>query len=445
MDRYAPSTQWHIDTLISMLSIAGGALPDDRISNSLILLIQRTTDLHAYVAHKLYWALHDDISQLSLVQVGVWCIGEYGNLMLGFCSKDEDVSASKKTVIESQVIDLFYRILRHHTTTDVTRAYLLNACVKLTTRFNDTEQIVRLQAIISTYSTSMLVELQQRSCEYTILGEQHWAALRPSILANMPPIDIAKFRDRDTRLSTVGSGLTATTTDLLEDDSIPRHTDSFSQKVADTAPNLLDLDDIFGGGQSTTPASASEQQESQNGSVAPSNTVDLLSDIFSLGASQDSVAPTLPPAPVVVAPVPVVKSDSTDLLGGLLDLTVSTSQKSASSTPIQLRVSEPSLPSGTVRGYDKNGIIMDLTPVKPNTDDPSVTFIRAIFSNRNSFQVDQFVFLAAFPKYIKLKMEPPSGSVLPANTISAVTQMVKIQNTMHSQVRKLSIIRLFCS
>nr|CCA14982.1 clathrinadaptor gamma chain putative [Albugo laibachii Nc14] len=434
VDRYAPSTQWHIDTLISMLSIAGAALPDDRISNNLILLIQRTTDLHAYVAHKLYWALHDDISQLSLVQVGIWCIGEYGNLMIGFSLKDEEAS-SKKAVEESQVIDLFYRILRHHTSTDVTRAYLLNACVKLTTRFENTEQLVRLQAIISTYSTSMLVELQQRSCEYTILGEQQWSSLRPSILTNMPPIDITKFRDRDARLSTVTSGI-ATTTNLLEDDSVLESTGSTSQKADKTAPNLLDFDDIFGGGQPVAPPS--EPQESEKNSVSTSNTVDLLSDIFSLGPSQTSVAPALPPAPVI-ASVPV-QSQATDLLGGLLDLEIS-SQESPSIVPVPVS-SEATLPSGTVRGYDKNGIVLDLLPVKPNAEDPSITFIQAIFSNRNSIQIDQFVFLAAFPKYIKLKMEPPSGSVLPANTISAITQVVKIQNTMHAQKPVLMRIKL---
>lgn len=106
-----------------MLSIAGSTLPDERICSSLITLIQRNTDLHAYVVHKLFWALHDDVSQLSLVHVGIWCVGEYSKLLLLDAPASEETLNDKSRVDESSVVELFKTILRHHGSTDITRAY----------------------------------------------------------------------------------------------------------------------------------------------------------------------------------------------------------------------------------------------------------------------------------------------------------------------------------
>lgn len=47
----------------------------------------------AYVTHKLFSLLVDDLSQLALVHIGIWCIGEYGNLLLQECpALDEETS-----------------------------------------------------------------------------------------------------------------------------------------------------------------------------------------------------------------------------------------------------------------------------------------------------------------------------------------------------------------
>uniref|UniRef100_A0A665X2U5 AP-1 complex subunit gamma-1-like n=1 Tax=Echeneis naucrates TaxID=173247 RepID=A0A665X2U5_ECHNA len=90
-ERYAPSQRWHIDTILHVLTTAGGDVRDETVPN-LIQLITNTSELHCYTVHKLYRALLTDISQQSLVQVACWCIGEYGDLLLrGECQETEPV------------------------------------------------------------------------------------------------------------------------------------------------------------------------------------------------------------------------------------------------------------------------------------------------------------------------------------------------------------------
>ena len=45
-------------------------------------MISEQTDLHAYCVQRLYLALQEDIAQQPLTQVGVWTIGELGDLLI---------------------------------------------------------------------------------------------------------------------------------------------------------------------------------------------------------------------------------------------------------------------------------------------------------------------------------------------------------------------------
>jgi len=416
VDRYAPSSRWHIDTLITMLSIAGSTLPDERICSSLITLIQRNTDLHAYVVHKLFWALHDDVSQLSLVHVGIWCVGEYSKLLLLDAPASEDTLSDKSRVDESSIAELFNTILHHHGATDITRAYSLNAMVKLTTRFSSPAEIAKLNAMIASFNTSMVLELQQRATEYMTLGQPQWHSLRNDVLAGMPAIDVSKVRNRNDNLasSAVGSA------DLLGDEEAGASA-SFGAAApkpvqaaqSSAGASLLDLDDIFGGGASTSSAGTALSASS---SAPPA--VDLLADIFSSGPAAAPAASTASFGSSNGA----ASSGATDLLG-LMDF--------GAPAP----ASAPPAANPPVRAYEKNGLTVDLEITKPNAEDKSVTYITATTRNSTATPIEKFVFLAAFPKYIKLKMEPPTGDAVPPNNSGVVTQVVKIQNSMQGDVR----------
>ncbi|KAG3109467.1 AP-1 complex subunit gamma-2 [Phytophthora idaei] len=422
VNRYAPSSRWHIDTLITMLSIAGSTLPDERICSSLITLIQRNTDLHPYVVHKLFWALHDDVSQLSLVHVGIWCVGEYSKFLLLDAPPSEDTLSDKSRVDENSIVELFKTILRHHGATDITRAYSLNAMVKLTTRFSSPSEIAKLNSMISSFNTSMVLELQQRATEYTTLGQPQWSSLRNDVLANMPAIDASKVRSRNDNLasSAVGSA------DLLGDEdtgaaAAPKPVQATKSSVS---ASLLDLDDIFGGGALTSSAGTSMSASSSAPAAPPA--VDLLADIFSSG--QAAPAPAPPAAALFGSSNGGSAAPGASDLLGLMDFGAPASASPAANPP--------------VRAYEKNGLTVDLEITKPNPDDKSVTYITATTRNSTAMPIEKFVFLAAFPKYIKLKMEPPTGDSVPANNSGAVTQVVKIQNSMQGEKPVLMRIKL---
>eukprot|EP01120_Amphizonella_sp_Union-15-10_P006524 TRINITY_DN2106_c0_g9_i1.p1 TRINITY_DN2106_c0_g9~~TRINITY_DN2106_c0_g9_i1.p1 ORF type:complete len:516 (+),score=92.81 TRINITY_DN2106_c0_g9_i1:159-1706(+) len=101
-EQYAPHKRWQVDTILKIMSIAGNYVPDEVCSN-LIALIASTKDLQTYAAHKMYLALTKDISQQAMVQVGVWCIGEFGDLLTNSTSPVEDAKEFVK-VSETDVL-----------------------------------------------------------------------------------------------------------------------------------------------------------------------------------------------------------------------------------------------------------------------------------------------------------------------------------------------------
>ncbi|MED6256771.1 AP-1 complex subunit gamma-1, partial [Ataeniobius toweri] len=179
-ERYAPSQRWHIDTILHVLTTAGGDVRDETVPN-LIQLITNTSELHCYTVHKLYRALLTDISQQPLVQVACWCIGEYGDLLLkGECQETEAVQ-----VTEDDVLDALEIVLQSHMSTPTTRGFALTATMKLSTRITD--NVDRIRSIVSIYGSCIDVELQQRAVEYNALFKKY-DHMRAAVLERMPVI-----------------------------------------------------------------------------------------------------------------------------------------------------------------------------------------------------------------------------------------------------------------
>ncbi|CAB1317211.1 unnamed protein product [Coregonus sp. 'balchen'] len=180
-ERYAPSQRWHIDTILHVLTTAGGDVRDETVPN-LIQLITTATELHCYTVHKLYRALITDISVQSLVQVACWCIGEYGDLLLrGECEETEPVQ-----VAEDDVLDALEMVLQSHMSSPATRGFALTATMKLSTRI--THNVDRIRSIVSIYGSCIDVELQQRAVEYNALFKKY-DHMRAAVLERMPVID----------------------------------------------------------------------------------------------------------------------------------------------------------------------------------------------------------------------------------------------------------------
>lgn len=82
-ERFSPSLIWHLDTMISVLKLAGKHVPDEVVS-AVIQLISSHPDLQAYASVQLFRVTQSEsiINAQPLLQVVFWCVGEFGDLLV---------------------------------------------------------------------------------------------------------------------------------------------------------------------------------------------------------------------------------------------------------------------------------------------------------------------------------------------------------------------------
>ena len=67
-------------------------------------------------------------------------------------------------------------------------------------------------------------------------------------------------------------------------------------------------------------------------------------------------------------------------------------------------------------------------------EDDSDTIIKAIISNSNAADLEDFSMQAAVPKYMKVQMKPISDPVIPANNEDVSTQLIRVRNNAFGEV-----------
>ncbi|EPT25894.1 adaptin n terminal region domain-containing protein [Toxoplasma gondii TgCatPRC2] len=212
--RHAPSTRWQIDTLLKLMTLGGDAV-DDAITYSFVDLVVSTPPLHSYVVHKCYFSFQHSLSNnAALWQAGVYCVGEFGDLLVkpekghllspnGGGSMTEDTLA----ITPRQVADLLISVADQLSSfpkakQGVLTQTLLTAAAKLAARLPSQRE--RLVGLLKRFETSNNVEVQQRSSEYMGLLEWDEWKENTSIFDRMPVCD-AKLSSRRS-LSSLGSG-----------------------------------------------------------------------------------------------------------------------------------------------------------------------------------------------------------------------------------------------
>ncbi|XP_061336000.1 AP-1 complex subunit gamma-1-like isoform X3 [Pezoporus flaviventris] len=381
-EKYAPSKRWHIDTIMRVLTMAGSYVRDDAVPN-LIQLITNSVEMHAYTVQRLYKAILGDYSQQPLVQVASWCIGEYGDLLVsGQCEEEPPIQ-----VTEDEVLDILESILMSNMSASVTRGYILTAIMKLSTRF--TCNVNRVKKIVSIYSSSIDVELQQRAVEYNALFKKY-DHMRPALLERMPVMEKVTINGPTEIVQSNGETESAG----LETKSPPSGLQPLSQ-----ANDLLDL---LGGSDITPviPTAPTSKPDSTGGEL-----LDLLGDLNLTGSPVSASVPQIAQPPF--------------LLDGL---------------PAQPLFSDIAAGIPSITAYNKNGMKIDFTFERSNTN-PSVTVITIQASNSTELDMTDFVFQAAVPKTFQLQLLSPSSSVIPAFNSGTITQVIKVLNPQKQQLR----------
>ncbi|RRT50671.1 hypothetical protein B296_00034203, partial [Ensete ventricosum] len=75
----------------------GGNFVKDDVWHALIVAISNAPDLQGYSVRSLYRAFRTSSEQVSLVRVTVWCLGEYGEMLVnnvGMLEVEEPMTVS---------------------------------------------------------------------------------------------------------------------------------------------------------------------------------------------------------------------------------------------------------------------------------------------------------------------------------------------------------------
>jgi AP-1 complex subunit gamma-1 len=406
-DKYAPNKRWHIDTIMKVLTTAGNYVRDDVVS-SLIQLIAETNQLHCYTTQQMYKALYSDITQQPLCQVGCWCLGEYGDMfMAGNLEEEEPLS-----VTEEEVLAVLEKVLVNNNSNVVTKEYAVTAIMKLSTRFQNSQPLIR--KLVNMYGTSTNIEMQQRSVEYTALFGKH-DSMRSGLLERMPLMERTRLAE--------GNG-TMTNGDTLlgdEDDLADSEESSKTKKEVSKTAESQNILDLLGDGPSTVSAPL-EPPKAPGGDL-----LDLLGDL------DVSAGPGVPPgggsiplglaAPSVTTP---------NLLDGLASLTPTSPPSTPNTQPIGNGTANAAIPSLTA--FEKNGLKIEFN-FERNSNQPTVMNISLSATNTNTTPLNEFVFQAAVPKSFQLQLLSPSSNIVPANCSGSVTQVIKVNNPQKQPVR----------
>jgi AP-1 complex subunit gamma-1 len=111
-----------------------------------------------------------------LLQVAVWCIGEFGELL----SVAPPGDGGDPLPTDGQVIEIVAELLALENPT--LKGYCLNALVKLTTRL--AHGIDRIKGLIAQHKGSVTLDLQQRAVEYYALFK--FDEIRRSVVETLP-------------------------------------------------------------------------------------------------------------------------------------------------------------------------------------------------------------------------------------------------------------------
>lgn len=478
VERFSPNDRWRVDTLITMLTIAGRESTRDVQSACAVYISRASEDIHPYATHKLLKAIRDDDgTQRGLLSVGIWCIGEYGDLLLAPYSftAPSEVGTDGMDTIQSPVTITFMELQPLTVVTTVedvvnrvscpleVKERALTCFAKLSERFadkGDAEALQKLQMLIKKHETSYSLELQLRSCEYDALisaakgitpvrktnsddifgvenGHENQAVSSAVVqaakeaLARMPMVDLKVLQKRQATSESFGA----------DGETVPRPRAAVPAAKS-SGGDLLDFD-MLSGGETTAP-----QQNGGGGGLFDTkpaeggggqSDMDLLSEIFSaqpapvpsagydpFSAPAGQPAPAPAPAPVnpmdlfgstpAPAPAPAAQNNSIDLFGGPPPQTQQ-SQPTSATTDI-FGDAPASTMSGqsdtvTVPGPSHGGLSIEFECSKPDSWDKQKSRLVAKFTNHTHEPIVGLSLQVAVPKFATLEMQPPTSTTVP--------------------------------
>ncbi|XP_055633940.1 AP-1 complex subunit gamma-1-like isoform X2 [Toxorhynchites rutilus septentrionalis] len=464
-ERYATSIRWRLDTLLSVLIAAGNYVRDDVISSTIHLILNSPAEEQAYIGLRLWDSLHNITNSFEdkqpLLQVAVWTIGEYGDLLLS-SERIEDVEIPA----ESELVDLYQKLLWSTSVSITSKQYALVSLAKLSTRIHSKDEEARAKQVIEAFGTHLHIDLQQRGVEFSQLFREY-SHLRPALLEKMPKIQkslpngtdnggiyeehsndlIESGGDESEGNGIISSSVTKIGTDALLDllgggddpaesiDLVP----SVTVKPSTTSSsNNQDLLDLLGGldmPSSTPPAAIHplggggiglDLNSLNDNSIKVTNTIPgTVTSSSSFGGLENLLNSNTTP---VTIPVGVVSPTSTiNATSGLFNNTGNNTSNSLFNNVSAVNNNEEH--SKTLTALDKNGLFVQLMAKYSG----GCLHIVMTAINNSLSTLEQYLFQAAVPRSFTLQMLSPSGSMLPPG--GTITQEMRVSSTAKSTLR----------
>lgn len=484
VERFSPNDRWRVDTLITMLTIAGREASREVQSSAVVYITRSGDDIHAYATHKLLKAIRDDDgSQRGLLVVGIWCIGEYGDHLLlpySFAPSQSTVKNANGSPVSItfmaldplSVVKAVEAVTKRHSCPEHVKERALTCFAKLSDRFRekgDSAALSLLQDLIKQHEVSHSLELQLRACEYDALVNAT-KGIKTVIAKPSAEPDLFSVTENGGAGKEVSSSVVIAAKEALSRMPVvdlkvleKKREEKFrDMPMPDTAPavaassgDLLDLNDMFGGGASA---------QAQNGAGVPKSDLDLLTDIFAAAATPAPsgvvgydpfgapvTQPSSTPAPANLldifgtAPAMSLPLPTSVTTGNPLDIfEVPPAQTPAATPPISaIDLATPVIATNAVLGPTSNANIIvpgfthesltvEFECSKPDIWNKQMSLLVAKCKNSGPEAMYGFTLQCAVPKYVTMEMEPPSSTTIPVtgmNTSKIVTQKIKVTNS----------------
>ncbi|XP_054809534.1 AP-1 complex subunit gamma-2-like isoform X2 [Prosopis cineraria] len=439
--KFSPEKIWYIDQMLKVLSQAGNFVKDETW-HAFIVVISNASELQGYTVRALYRAMQTSTEQESFVRVAVWCIGEYGEMLvnnIGMLDIEDPI-----TVTESDAVDVVEIAIKYHSSDLTTKAMAMVALLKLSSRFPSSSE--RIRDIILQYKGNFVLELQQRSLEFNSIIAKH-QNIRSVLVERMPVLDEATFVGRragslsDTASTPAGPSVNlpngvskpmSPLVDLLDLSS--DDTPAPSSSGSDILQDLLGVD--------LSPAS-----QQSGASQVPKSGTDVLLDLLSVGSptaqSNSSTIDMLSAGTNHKTPVSPL-----DDLSSLSLSSKATSNAGAAPMMDLLDGFAPNPPRHdkgpdypSITAYESSSLRMTFSFSK-QPENPQTAIIQATFTNLSSNAYTDFVFQAAVPKFLQLHLEPANSNALPASGNGFISQNLRVTNSQHGKKSIVMRIRI---
>ena len=435
--KHAPSLEWQLGVLVSMVALAGDVAKRQIFSQLIYLVTVADEELQARTVHRLFGKVVDELRspelKRMLLATTVWCVGECGQFLLSPPptpppgANDLAAALIGGTVqqrSEDEVVALLARLLTHYLADSALKGMVLSAALKLSSRLSSPGALQSLQRTLRSLEGSLDTELQQRSVEFSAIASGSVAGAPLKVLVDViPSLDPAVLAtragvefDTDTltaSLNTMGTAA-ASAADLATDMTAVQAAPAQTAAAADVDDDLFDL---LGGGGTPTPSAAAPPPLPVSATGAPGADLD---DLFGGGVGT--------PTETVQAPAPVPAAagggapDLDDLFGG----GPSTSAAAGSTPPGPATFGPAQLYADAAAGLNVTAVFTEEGPA----GGANLSAV-ATFSNTGSASLGSCLLQVAVPKGMTCKMGPAaSGSIDPGQSL---TQSFSIVNPMRGQ------------